>query len=148
MRRRSIGALLMTAALCCLPVAILLPLLFADTPCVQYSKNDVCSWSGCSKHIQACSDMNGNGDACLAYTQTSIQTGMFTCVTLSTANSLCDPAENADGSAKTTKCVRMWSCEYDSGAGKCQLGTEQNACQSPYYQTDPCPPGTGRGSNR
>ena len=59
MRRRLIGPLLMTAALCGLPVAILLPLLFADTPCIQFSKNDVCGWSGCNKTILSCSNYGG-----------------------------------------------------------------------------------------
>ena len=133
-------SVLTIVALFFLPVATLSPLiLFAATPCHQFAKKDVCSWSGCDLGVGGCNHSDGNAAACnLVEEQAEIQIGMFTCVTIVDINSTCDPVQNAKGGAAVTKCVRVWGCKYDDKRKTCFQSIELIPCMAPYYTSNKC----------
>jgi len=125
------------AALCCLPVVMLAPVLIADDPCPnQSATNDVCSWAGCNLMIYTCAGcdpLNCYYGEC-AYT--GIQVNKFKCV--SNSGYQCAPVQDGHGTALSTNCVLWWWC-YSDEQGDC-LPTDIGAgsCLAPYYQSVQC----------
>lgn len=130
---------LAVAALCCLPVFCLSPLLFGANPnCVQFARNDVCGYTGCVRTIYFCLMYTDETD-CDAGKQTRLTTGMFTCVTLSGANTTCDVVLDGNGDPAYTDCVLKWACKWDPDNKECNVDVVNASCVAPYYKTSaPC----------
>ena len=119
--RKYVSLVLTIVVLLGVPVIALSPLLVGAPLCVQYAKNDVCTWQTCQKQIDLCSNYSSNQTNCTVNgKEVQIQINMFTCVTYNMANSQCVPVTK-DGNAAYTDCVITYNCKWDNTRSTCVI---------------------------